>query len=111
MKTVLPLAVTDTVPNEPPLELPGLPTQLVKVTLGTKADDCIVLNTSEAKEDEDFRISAMMNMENLEYSGCGDDLQEFQQVLWPVYWLHQNSHQGGKFRVDMLFEQTDQETK
>ena len=49
MKTVIPLAVTNTVPNEQPLELPGLPTQLVKVTLGTKAYDCIALNTSEAK--------------------------------------------------------------
>ena len=51
-KTVLPLAVTNTVPNEPPLELTGLPTQLVKVRLGTKAYDCIALDTSEAKEDE-----------------------------------------------------------
>ena len=43
MKTVLPLAVTNTVPNEPPLEL-------------TKAVYCIALDTSEAKDDEDFRI-------------------------------------------------------
>ena len=49
LKTFLLLAVTNTVPNEPPLELPGLPTQLVKVTLGTKVDDCIALDTSEAK--------------------------------------------------------------
>ena len=41
VKTFLPLAVTNTVPNEPPLELPGVPTQIVKVTLGTKADDCM----------------------------------------------------------------------
>ena len=53
VKTVIPLAVTNKVLNEPPLEIPGLPTQLVKVTLGTKSDDCIALNTSEAKEDED----------------------------------------------------------
>ena len=59
VKTVLPLAVTNTVPNELPLELPGLPTQLVNVTLGTKTDDCIALDTSEAKEDENFSISAM----------------------------------------------------
>ena len=75
VKTVLPLAVTDTVPNEPPLELPGLPTQLVKVTLGTKADDCIALNTSEAKEDEDFRIAPMSKREKLKDSGCGDEIQ------------------------------------
>ena len=49
VKTVLPLAVTNTVPNEPPLDLPGLPTKLVNVTLGTKADDCISLDMSEAK--------------------------------------------------------------
>ena len=74
-KTVLPLAVTNTVTNEPPLELPGLPTQLVKVTLGTKAYDFIVLDTSEAKEDEDFRISAMRKREKLEDSGNSDELQ------------------------------------
>ena len=34
-----------------------------------------------------------------------------QQVLWPVDRLRKNSQQGKKFRVDMLFEQTDQETK
>ena len=65
LKTVIPLDVTNTVPNETPRELPGLPTQLVKVTLGTKADDCIALNTSEAKEDEDFRISEMRKREKL----------------------------------------------
>ena len=75
MKTVLTLAVTNTVPNEPQLELTGVPTQLVKVTLGTKADDCIALNTSKAKEDEDFRIATMRKREKLEDSGCGDDIQ------------------------------------
>ena len=75
MKTFLPLVITNTVPNEPPLDLPGLPTQLVKVTLGTKADDCIALDTSEAKEDEDFRIAAMRKREKLEDSGCVDELQ------------------------------------
>ena len=34
-----------------------------------------------------------------------------QQVLCTIDWLSQNSQQGKKFRVDMLFEQTDQETK
>ena len=75
LKTVIHLDVTNTVPNEPPLELPGLPTQLVNVKLVTKADDCIALATSEAKEDENFRIEAMSKREKLEDSGCGDKLQ------------------------------------
>ena len=75
MNTVLPLAVTNTVPKEPPLELTGLPTQLVKVALGTKADDCISLDMSEAKEDEYFRIAEMRKREKLEDSGFGDELQ------------------------------------
>ena len=75
MKTVLPLSVTNIVLNEPPLELPGLPTQLVNVTLGTKSDDCIALDTSEAKEDASFRISEMRKREKLEDSVCGDELQ------------------------------------
>ena len=90
---------------------PGLPTQLVKVTLDTKSDDCIALDTSEAKEDETFRIAEMRKKEKLEDSGCGDELQELQQVLWPVDWLCQNYQQGKFFRVDTLFEQTYQETK
>ena len=47
----------------------------------------------------------------MEESGCVDELQELQQVLWPVDRLRQNSQQGKKFIVDVLFEQTDQETK
>ena len=90
---------------------PGLPTQLVKVTLDTKSDDCIALDTSEAKEDGYFSIAEMVKKEKLEYSGCGDDLQKLQQVLWPVDRLCQNSQQGKKFRVDMLFEKTYQEKK
>ena len=47
----------------------------------------------------------------MEDSGFGDELQESKNVLWTVDRLRQNSQQGKKFRVDMLFEQTDQETK
>ena len=65
----------------------------------------------EAKEDKYFRIAAMRKREKLEDSGYGDELQELQQFLWPVDRLCQNSQQGKKFRVDMLFEKTDQETK
>ena len=59
LKIVIPLEVTNMVQNEPPLDLYVLPTQLVKVTLGTKADYCIALDTSEAKEDEYLRIAAV----------------------------------------------------
>ena len=77
----------------------------------TKADDCIALETSEAKLDEYIRIAEMKTREKLEGSGCGDELQELQQVIWPVDRICQNSQQGKKFIVDVLFEQTDQETK
>ena len=53
----------------------------------------------------------MRKRKNLEDSGCGDELQELQQVIWDVDWLRQNSQQGKTFRVDLLFEQTYQETK
>ena len=46
----------------------------------------------------------------MEDIGCGNELQELQQVIWPVDRLRQN-YQQRIFRVDMLFEQTDQETK
>ena len=68
MKNVLPLDITNKVPNERPLELPGLPTQLVKVMLGTKADDCIALDMSEPKKDEEFSIEAIRKRDKLEDS-------------------------------------------
>jgi hypothetical protein len=111
VKTVLPLSDKHTVPDEPPLKLPGLPTQLVDVTLGTKESDCIALDTTAAKEDEDFRFEAMRKRETLEDSGCGDELQELQQILWPVERLRGYSKKEEKFRVDMLFEHTDEETQ
>ena len=43
--------------------------------LGTKADDCIALDTSESKEDKYFRIAAMRKGKKLEDSGRGDELQ------------------------------------
>ena len=52
-----------------------------------------------------------MSIVILEDSRCGDKLQELQQVLWPIDRHCQNSQQGKQFRVDMLFEQTDQEAK
>ena len=79
--------------------------------MGTKADDCIALDTSESKEYKYFSIAAIRKRERLEYSVCGDELQELQQVLCPVDCLCKNSQQGKKFRFDMLFDQTDQEKK
>ena len=43
--------------------------------MGTKADDYIALDTSEAKEDEYFRIAEMRKREKLEDSGNSDELQ------------------------------------
>ena len=111
VKTVLPLAKTQLVPQEPPLELPGLPTQLANVKLGTKAADCAALDTNGDEEEEAFRIQAMRKREKLEDSGCGDELQELQQVLWPVDYFRQYSRRKRKFRIDMLFEHIDNETQ
>ena len=48
----------------------------------------------ESEEDENFRIAVMRNRDKLEDSGCGDEIQELQQVLWPVDRLCQNTQQG-----------------
>ena len=58
VKTVLPLANTHAVPSEPPLELPGLPEQLLETMLGTEAADCAALDNEKAEEKEEFRIAA-----------------------------------------------------
>ena len=57
VKVVLPLEKTHTVPDEPPLTLPGLPKSLCR--LGTRAQDCIDLETSLGSEEMGFRPKAL----------------------------------------------------
>ena len=71
--------------NEPPLELPKLPEQLLDttLTLGTDPADCAAFDDDDEKteEKEEFRIAAMRKREELEDSECGYELQEIQKVL------------------------------
>ena len=97
VKVVLPLAETMEVPAEPPLKLPGLPTSLLH--LGTRAQDCIDLETLLGSEEREFRLEALRKIESLEENGFGDQLEGVQQTLWPVELLR-----AGEFKIDKLFE-------
>ena len=97
VKVVLPLAETMKVPAEPPLKLPGLPTSLLH--LGTRAQDCIDLETSLGSDKREFRLEALRKIESLEENGFGDKLEGVQQTLWPVELLC-----AGEFKIDKLFE-------
>ena len=78
IKVVLSLANVNTVPDDAPLELPGLP-KLYK--LGTRAQDCIDLETDLKTVSTEFRLGAMKKIAQLEDDGYGDELMEMQQTL------------------------------
>ena len=61
IKVVLPLTNVNTVPDDAPLELPGLP-KLYK--LGTRAQDCIDLETELKTVSTEFRLRAMKKEHN-----------------------------------------------
>ena len=73
---VLPLAGTHEVPDEPPLELPGLPTNLKH--LGTRAQDCVDLAKELGSQERKFRLDALRKRDQLEENGFGDQLSEIQ---------------------------------
>ena len=93
---MLPLAETNTVPDKPPVELPGLP-KLYR--LGTRVQDCIDSEHELKEVSTEFRLRATKKREQLEDGGYGDELAELQQTLWPVELLR-----SGDFLLDKLFE-------
>ena len=101
VRVVLPLEKTNTVPDEPPLALSCLPKSICR--LGTRAQDCIDLETSLGSEEMDFRLKALRKRDSLEDNGFGDELAEMQQTIWPVKSLQKKS-----FKIDMLFEYKDE---
>ena len=97
---VLPLADTHEVPDEPPLKLPGLPTNLKR--LGTRAQDCVDLAKELGSQERKFRLDALRKRDQLEENGFGDQLSEMQQLIWPVEKLR-----SAGFKIDKLFEYKD----
>ena len=114
VKTVLPMASTKTIPTEPPLILPSLPKQLVNCTLGTKAHDNAKLDDTEGQDQSEFRRNTMKKREEMEEEGFGDQLMEMQTHHWPIEQLKsikaKKQKENDKFRIDKLFEHTDQVT-
>jgi len=97
---VLPLADTHKVPDQPPLKLPGLPTNLKR--LGTRAQDCVDLAKELGSQERKFRLDALRKRDQLEENGFGDQLSEMQQLIWPVEKLR-----SAGFKIDKLFEYKD----
>ena len=93
---MLPIAETNTVPDKPSVELPGLP-KLYR--LGTRAQDCIDSEHELKEVSTEFRLRAMKKREQLEDEDYGDKLAELQQTLWPVELLR-----SGDFLLDKPFE-------
>ncbi len=81
VKVVLPLQNTEIVPDEPPINLPGLPTL---PALGTVAKDITALEENNNKAGLQLRMNAMLEQERLKDNGFGDKLMEMQEILWPI---------------------------
>ena len=95
IKVVLPLANENEVTDGPPVELPGLP---ALYRLGTRAQDCIDLESKLKHAGTEFRLRATKKSEQLKDDGYGDELYEMQQTLWPVEAL-----MDGELAIDKLF--------
>jgi hypothetical protein len=100
-EVVIPLQDVKEVPNQPPIELLTRP---ISITLGTKSADLIQLDDGALAEEERIRLNAMLERDQREDSGFGDQLMEMQQTSWAI-----NKIWKGLFKIDMCFSYGDED--
>ena len=96
---MIPLQQTEIVPSEPPVHLP---TRTNNWTIGTKSADLIALDNSSLAQVQRVRLNAMLERDQLESNGYGDQLMEMQEFSWPLEKLRNTL-----FKIDMCFEMVD----
>ena len=99
INVVIPLQQTEIVPSEPPVHLP---TRTNNWTIGTKSADLIALDNSSLAQVQRVRLNAMLERNQLESNGYGDQLMEMQEFSWPLEKLRNTL-----FKIDMCFEMVD----
>jgi len=110
VKTVLPLADTLEVPDQPALELPTLSEKLTSMKLGTVSLDFEALSTMEEDTETKFRKDALIKRRELQDEGKGDELEQMQTYHWPEEKLKNYSEDmrdEDRFKIDMLFHRAD----
>ena len=96
---VIPLQQTEIVPSETPVHLP---TRTNNWTIGTKSADLIALDNSSLAQVQRVRLNAMLERDQLESNGYGDQLMEMQEFSWPLEKIRK-----GLFKIDMCFKMVD----
>ena len=100
-EVVIPLQDTKKVPDQPPIKLPARPDGF---TLGTKSADLIQLDDGALAREERIRLNAMLERDQREDSGFGDQLMEMQQTSWAI-----DKIRIGSFKIDMCFSYGDED--
>ncbi len=96
---VIPLQDAKEVPDHPPIKLPARPDSFM---LGTKLADLIQIDDGALATEEHIRLNAMLERDQQEDSGFGDQLMEMQQTSWAIDRIRM-----GPFKIDMCFSYGD----
>ena len=96
VEVVIPLEQIKQVPDHPPFDLPTRPEGMVQ--LGTKAADLVALDKANVDKETEARANAMIQREEMESQGFGDQLSEVQCTSCPIERIR-----AGGFKIDMLF--------
>ncbi len=100
-EVVIPLQNVRQVPNQPPIKLPTRPDSF---TLWTKSADLIQLDDVALAREEQIRLNSMLEQDQREMNGFGDQLIEMQQLSWAI-----NEIWKGSFEIDMCFTHGDED--
>ena len=80
-EVIIPLQEVKEVPKQAPIKLPARPDSF---TLGTKLADLIQLDDQALAREECIRLNAMLERDQMDMSGIGDQLMEMQQTSWEI---------------------------
>jgi hypothetical protein len=100
-EVVIPLQDVKVVPNQAPIKLPAWPDSF---TLGTKLADLIELDNGGMAREERIKLNALLEQDQRENSGFGDQLMEMHQTSWAVDKICM-----GSFKFDMCFSYGDKD--
>jgi hypothetical protein len=98
---VIPLQDINEVPKQAPIKLPTRPDNF---TLGTKSADLIQLDNGALAREELIRLNAMLERDQREMSGFGDQLMEMQQTSWAIDKIWK-----GSLKIDLCFAYGDED--
>ncbi len=100
-EVVIPLQNVKEVPIQAPIKLPTRPDSF---TLGTKSADLIQLDDGSLAREEQIRLNAMLEQDQREMNGFGNQLMAMPQTSWVIDKIWK-----GSFKIDMCFTYGDED--